>query len=170
MNDLLSLHISEFTILTKDFWAERKVDEVPHHDIHLFHRGSCKTSRLEILLPKLEILLLQIIQSISVEFVELILEELGEDSEAGSVEEEVELLVVLLVFGVGNIDLGLLGVLLGFLLWILRVLFRICGWTLDQDFLSAGDLRKVELLGTFWDINGLSLGLLKQKAFYSFVG
>lgn len=118
----------------------------------------------------MEILILHSCQSISVEFVELIFEELGEDSEAGSVEEEVELLVVLLVFGVRDVDLGLLSVLLSFLLWILRLLFRICNGTLDLDFLSAGDLGKVKLLRTFWNIDRFSFGSLEQKAFDAFAG
>ena len=61
------------------------------------------------LLPLLEVGLFEGLLSVSIELVELVFEELSHDSEAGPVEEEVELLVVLFLVGFGKLDLGLLG-------------------------------------------------------------
>ena len=59
-------------------------------------------------LPFLEVGLLEGLLSIGIELVELIFKELSHNSEARSVEEEVELFIVLLLIGFSQLNLGLL--------------------------------------------------------------
>ena len=60
------------------------------------------------LLPLMEVGLLQDLLPVRVELVEFVLEELSHNSETGPIEEEIELLIVLLLFGLSKFDLSFL--------------------------------------------------------------
>ena len=60
------------------------------------------------LLPELEVGLLEVSLSLNVELIEFVFEKFSHYSKARSIEKEVKLLVIFLRFCVGNIDFGLL--------------------------------------------------------------
>lgn len=105
MDDLLSLVLVQTTALLEHLLAQDVVDEVSHHYVHVGFAGCGEATVLHGLLPSHEVALLKSEELVSVELVELIFEELGHDSEARSIEEEVELLVILFSSGVGGTDL-----------------------------------------------------------------
>ena len=129
VDDLLSLVLVQTTALFEHFLAQDVVDEVSHHDVHVGLAGCGKATVLHGLLPGNEVALLKSEELVSVELVELIFEELGHDSEARSIEEEVELLVIFFSSGVGGTDLGHFAGLFGHLdvLWLLdlALFFRV---------------------------------------------
>ena len=59
-------------------------------------------------LPLLEVRQLEGLLSISIELIELVLKELGHDSEARSIEEEVELFIILLLVCLRQLNFSLL--------------------------------------------------------------
>ena len=111
MNDLLSF---PRPCLLEDILSENVVDEVSHHYIHVGLAGGCESTFFKILLPQLEIELLQRQLLFGIKSIELVLEEFCHYSEATTVEEEVELLVVFLLLRLGSRDLGLLLLYCGF--------------------------------------------------------
>jgi hypothetical protein len=87
-------------VLAKDI-----LNEVSHCDIHVNLAGRGDATLLEILLPKIKVCLLQLQLPFMIELREFIFKEFGHYSEAGPVEEEIKLLVVLLRLGISNIYL-----------------------------------------------------------------
>ena len=99
MNNLLSL---PRPCLLEDILSQNVVDEVSHHHIHVCFASGCESTLFKILLPELEIELLKRQLLFRVKPIELVLEELCHYSEATTVEEEVELLVVFLLLRLGS--------------------------------------------------------------------
>mmetsp|Transcript_16301 Transcript_16301/g.27554 ORF Transcript_16301/g.27554 Transcript_16301/m.27554 type:complete len:224 (+) Transcript_16301:768-1439(+) len=89
----------------EDVGSEEVVEELLDHFVDLKLGGGGEAPVLLDLLPELEVGLLEGGHLALVELVELLLVELGHDPEAGAVEEEVELLVVLLRLRVRDVDL-----------------------------------------------------------------
>jgi hypothetical protein len=83
-------------------------DEVLHHYVHVLLGSRCESARFHMQLPFLEVGLLKSLLSVSIELIELVLEELGHDSEARSIEEEIKLLVILLLVCLRQLNFGLL--------------------------------------------------------------
>lgn len=99
MNNLLSL---PRPCLLEDILSQNVVDEVSHHHIHVGFASGGESTLFKILLPELEIELLKRKLLFRVKPIELVLEELCHYSEATTVEEEVELLVVFLLLRLGS--------------------------------------------------------------------
>ena len=113
INDLLLFNIRHFVVCSIENLISKDVlNKLSHHDVHIDFGCSSEASLFHLLLPEMEISLLQFSLSVCIELIELIFEELGHYSEARSIEKEIELLIVFLSLGVGNVDLGHLGLLL----------------------------------------------------------
>ena len=66
----------------QDFCAKDVVDEVLHHDVHITFGCGSESTRFDMLLPLMEVGLLQDLLPVCVELVELVFEKLSHNSEA----------------------------------------------------------------------------------------